>query len=185
MPETAPRPYPGDLCGASTGAIRLGDEAPFHIGPCVLRKDHDGPVHQAQDGTQWAGDVGRVSEAASRPDVPDAGGSELRDRIDEALRTVGLARNLAAYRNAVLPVVEAALAEQAAEFDEDIITPERALHEQTIERAERAEAALRDLTDPRPCDPHPGNGYCQTHGEKAPCPHAAAKAILDRTEETP
>src|SRR5690606_6793036 len=63
-----------------------------------------------------------------------------------------------AIADAVLPVVEAALAEQAAEFDEDIITPERALHEQTIERAERAEAALRDLTDPRPCDPHPGNG---------------------------
>lgn len=69
MPETAPRP--AEMCGASTGAIRLGDEPPHHIGPCVLRKDHDGPVHQAQDGTQWAGDVGRAPEAAPRPDVPD------------------------------------------------------------------------------------------------------------------
>lgn len=69
MPETTPRP--AETCGASTGAIRLGDEPPHHIGPCVLRKDHDGPVHQAQDGTQWAGDVGRAPEAAPRPDVPD------------------------------------------------------------------------------------------------------------------
>ena len=36
----------------------------------------------------------------------------LRERIDAALRTVGLARNLAAYRDAGLPVVEEALAEQ-------------------------------------------------------------------------
>lgn len=69
MPETAPRP--AETCGASTGAIRLGDAPPHHIGPCVLRKDHDGPVHQAQDGTQWVGDVGRAPEAAPRPDVPE------------------------------------------------------------------------------------------------------------------
>lgn len=25
------------------------------IGPCVLRRDHDGPVHQAADGVQWTG----------------------------------------------------------------------------------------------------------------------------------
>lgn len=72
MPDPAPRPHPGELCGASTGAIRLGDEPPHHIGPCVLRKDHDGPVHQAADGSQWAGDVGRDT------------GQEL----DEAVRAV-------------------------------------------------------------------------------------------------
>lgn len=67
-------------------------------------------------------------------------------------------------------------------------------HLATIERAEQAEqqrdaalAALGDLTDGRPCAPHPGNGWCQTHGERAPCPHAEARrllAALDQPEET-
>ena len=40
---------------------------------------------------------------------------DLRERLMEALRTVGLARNLAAYRDAVLPVVKEALAEHMDE----------------------------------------------------------------------
>ena len=80
-------------------------------------------------------------------DAPQAR-TALRDQIAEALRDSITAwwqtpPRLDYAADAVLPVVEAALAEQAAEFDEDIITPERALHEQTIERAERAEAALQ------------------------------------------
>lgn len=93
----------------------------------------------------------------------------LRDRLAKAIRQGAPYSDLRpSYRvaDAVLPVVEEETAVLRA-------------------RAERAEAALRDLTDPRPCDPHPGNGYCQTHGETPPCPHAAAKEILDRTEETP
>ena len=43
-------------------------------------------------------------------EVGDSGG--ISERLDAALRTVGLARNLAAYRDVVLPVVEEALAEQ-------------------------------------------------------------------------
>ena len=53
----------------------------------------------------------------------------------------------------------------------------------------QAEDALRELVDARPCDPHPGTGYCQTHGEKRPCPHAAAARLLaaldaDQPKET-
>lgn len=60
-----PRLRPGEMCGASTGGIRLGGAPPHHIGPCVLRHGHDGPIHQAADGVQWAGTVG----SAPRPYV--------------------------------------------------------------------------------------------------------------------
>lgn len=66
-----------DLCGASTAAIRVTSQPPYHLGPCVLRKDHDGPVHQDANGTQWTGDVG-----APLP----TGHTDLRDQIEAAIR---------------------------------------------------------------------------------------------------
>ena len=54
-------------------------------------------------------------------------------------------------------------------------------------RHDEALDLLRDLTDTRPCTPHPGTGFCQTHGEKPPCPHGAATALLatlDQPKET-
>lgn len=69
MPEAMPRP--AETCGASTRGIRLGDNPPYYLGPCVLRKDHDGPVHQAEDGAEWMGDVGSDQPTTPRRDVPD------------------------------------------------------------------------------------------------------------------
>ena len=48
--------------------------------------------------------LGRHPDGAACLDEPPTG--DLSERLDAALRTVGLARNLAAYRDAVLPVVE-------------------------------------------------------------------------------
>lgn len=45
---------------------------------------------------------------------------------------------------------------------------------------DRLRAMLREFVQDSPCDPHPGNGFCQSHGEKAPCPHAEAKELLAR-----
>ena len=59
---------------------------------------------------------------------------DLGERLMEALRTVGLARNLAAYRDAVLPVFEEALAEVEQLMTSRSVTLRR--------RAEQAEAAV-------------------------------------------
>lgn len=45
------------------------------------------------------------------------------------------------------------------------------------QRAERAEAILRDLVDPDPCY-FDHNGYCQAHGYSPPCAHARARDHL-------
>lgn len=76
---------------------------------------------------------------------PPQGDTALRERLDAALRTVGLARNLSAYRDAVLPVVEEALA--AARDEIEAVThllrkTEDELHEQT--RTLRAVEVDRD-----------------------------------------
>ncbi|MGI5414255.1 hypothetical protein [Actinomadura luteofluorescens] len=65
---------------------------------------------------------------------PSAARTALRERLMEALRTVGLARNLAAYRDAVLPVFEEALAEVEQLMTSRSVTLRR--------RAEQAEAAV-------------------------------------------
>lgn len=121
----------------------------------------------------------------------------LRQRAEQAEAALQRVRNLAAslHDGVLVRCFLAALdqpeeaptgQERAAPVDWEAIALQRERElKEAGEARHRAEVALRDLTDPRPCDPHPGNGYCQTHGEKAPCPHAAAKAILDRTEETP
>ena len=69
MPDTTP--HPAETCGASTRGIRLGDNPPYHLGPCVLRAGHDGPIHQTADGVQWMGDVGSDQPTVPGPDVPD------------------------------------------------------------------------------------------------------------------
>ncbi|WP_168220942.1 hypothetical protein [Actinomadura sp. WMMA1423] len=109
---TEPRPdAPHERCGASS---RIG----FHylvpyIGPCVLRRDHDGPVHEDANGTQWtdprpakAGDLAAL--------CPPAGG--LRERLTEALQQADawaqlLPEDRARFADAVLPVVEEVLTE--------------------------------------------------------------------------
>ena len=104
-------------CGATTDG---GDG-----GPCILSPGHDESLHEARDGSCWLIEAAPTPEPTPRPPVrwnvcPDCLGrhedgaaclgeqptSDLRERLDAALRTVGLARNLAAYRDAVLPVVE-------------------------------------------------------------------------------
>lgn len=50
--------------------------------------------------------------------------------------------------------------------------------EDAEQRAERAEALLRELVDPDPCDHFDHHGHCQTHGAGDPCPHARAKNLL-------
>jgi hypothetical protein len=44
----APAPVIGYTCDASIPSVPRGA-----LGPCVLRYDHDGPVHQAADGARW------------------------------------------------------------------------------------------------------------------------------------
>lgn len=99
---------------------------------------------------------------------PAAGSKPLRDRIADALATerwgskhdlgehgrhsfyapCGICQgDVAAIVRLVLPVVEAALARLETEIDDHIIKPERALHEQTIQRAEQAEAAVRRVRE--------------------------------------
>ena len=79
--------------------------------------------------------------------------SDLSERLDAALRTVGLARNLAAYRDAVLPVVEEARAEQTRALAAQIALYKSAENDVTdlTQRAEeaeqRAERALKYLDD--------------------------------------
>lgn len=97
-----------DICGAS---IRGLFDSP--IGPCVLRADHRGPVHQAADGSKW-------SEAATPVPADD-----LRDRIAEAIPYeliatpavgIGDARRDKIAR-AVMPAVQPALDAKDAEVE--------------------------------------------------------------------
>ena len=171
MPEPTPRPplrwnvCPDCLGRHESGAACLGEQPTggkteqcgassrigFHylvpyIGPCVLRHDHDGPVHEDANGTQWtdprpakAGDL-----AVLCPEQPPTG--DLSERLDAALRTVGLARNLAAYRDAVLPVIEEALAEhmdeRGAEQIERIQAERHALPKDERVRLDAADAPM-------------------------------------------
>lgn len=84
--------------------------------------------------------------AACHPELQETAEAEptgdLRERLtttlDEALRTVGLARNLSAYRDALLPVVEA---ETAALWDQIHRDQHDAMA--ATQRAEEAEDRLR------------------------------------------
>lgn len=67
----------------------------------------------------------------------------------------------------VQPAIDRALQQGWQDMDEQVIKPERALHEQTIQRAEQAEALLRELAD-EPC----------SHPTSSPCAHDEAKAHL-------
>lgn len=93
----------------------------------------------------------------------------LRERNaahDELIEAENLIELLCNDREAGQRVAKAALTEQRQRADE----AER--------QRDEALAAVREFVDGRPCNPHPGNGWCQTHGERAPCPHAAAKKLL-------
>lgn len=52
-----------------------------------------------------------------------------------------------------------------------------------VKRARDSHELLRKLVDPEPCASFDHAGDCQTHGTGAerPCPHAAARALLDGT----
>jgi hypothetical protein len=60
---------------------------------------------------------------------------------------------------------------------------ERARHWQSL--ADAAEALLRDLVDPDPCEHFDHHGYCQTHGAGDPCPHARAREWLAALGQPP
>lgn len=140
---------------------------------CVLPPGHDDTLHQGPDGGWWLGDDSLPSVPQPSPTAGSNDGEERFEGHDS--RECGEHRTTGPR----------AWCSNCQEWCYPGILCRGCELPLLRQRAEQAEAALRDLTDPRPCDPHPGNGYCQTHGEKAPCPHAAAKAILDRTEETP
>jgi len=95
----------------------------------------------------------RVKPTLGAAPQREAPGPTLRDQLADAIRSVCINHpdgvpcvRCATRLDAVLPVVEAAIerAEQQGwtDADEAIIRPERALHEQTIQRAEQAEAAV-------------------------------------------
>jgi hypothetical protein len=78
-------------CDAST--LGIGGAV---IGPCILRHQHDGPVHQDANGTQWtapnpddlAAAVARVRALAADMRTwcsPHGIASDYADRIDEAI----------------------------------------------------------------------------------------------------
>lgn len=73
-PDAPPEPT-GDLmglCGVSTPGLVAGR----HLGPCILRSGHDGPMHQDGEGVQWAGSPGLLPEPTG----------DLRERLADALR---------------------------------------------------------------------------------------------------
>lgn len=160
MPDTAP--HPAETCGASTRDIRLGDNPPYHLGPCVLRADHDGPIHQTADGVQWMGDVGSDQPTAPGPDVPDglltlAADAHEQWHIDnrtsddfEVCRSSHEAL-VRATLAAVLPAHERQLREQIARdidetADADVIGP----YEAGLDRAARVARGERLPGAPAP-----------------------------------
>ena len=160
MPDTTP--HPAETCGASTRGIRLGDNPPYHLGPCVLRAGHDGPIHQTADGVQWMGDVGSDQPTVPGPDVPDglltlAADAHEQWHIDnrtsddfEVCRSSHEAW-VRATLAAVLPAHERQLREQIARdieetADADVIGP----YEAGLDRAARVARGERLPSAPAP-----------------------------------
>ncbi|MET9142412.1 hypothetical protein [Streptomyces sp. NPDC004042] len=64
-----------------------------HLGPCLLRADHDGPVHRGPEGETWATVVRVADDGATTPDddraVPPGGNAEdcsrCRPEIDKTV----------------------------------------------------------------------------------------------------
>jgi hypothetical protein len=114
----------------------------------------------------------------------------LRDRIAHAIRTQvtisagpNARADLTARRSIRLSGSEADDAARAA------LSEVQAELDRLRERAEKAEALLRELVfDNDPCD-YDHNGACQAHNlHDAPCPHARAKELLatqTSTDTTP
>ncbi|MGW5130380.1 hypothetical protein [Streptomyces sp. NPDC004135] len=68
-------------CDAST--LGVGSR---HLGPCVLRDGHDGPVHRGPEGETWATVVATADDA---PTTPDDG---VRYRLTQARKAAALHR---------------------------------------------------------------------------------------------
>lgn len=122
--DLIPKP---EQCGASA-RIQIGPMP--YIGPCILRHGHDGPVHQDAAGAQWTD-----PRPATAEDSAGLCPASLRDQIAEALpcpvcpaqagepcvrarednQQPHMSRRLRA--DAVMPVVEAALAALRASLD--------------------------------------------------------------------
>ncbi|KPC86273.1 hypothetical protein ADL35_12380 [Streptomyces sp. NRRL WC-3753] len=51
---TMPTPSPEPTCDASAIASTGSVTGPCLFGPCILRRDHDGPVHKDATGATWA-----------------------------------------------------------------------------------------------------------------------------------
>jgi hypothetical protein len=116
-------------CGASTTALAVPQVGA--LGPCVLRMDHDGPVHQAADGSQWT----QITPAVGS-DLRDLLGAEAeveRLRFEEKHLRAELAK-ADAENNAAGNRAKRA-EDHARYLDEDVIPPLRAaLKEAEAER---------------------------------------------------
>lgn len=123
----------------------------------------------------------RLAEALYRWTTEQAAGGPARllTRDETVLWENSLAR-----ADAVMHVIEPEIL--AVQVDATQRADELAGRLQEAERQrDEALATLHAFVDDRQCDPHPGNGFCQTHSETPPCPHAAAKKLLalNRPEE--
>ena len=76
------------------------------LGPCVLRADHDGPVHQDAKGVRWGGEA-----APADPAGQNAPSGDLAARLDAAHRETGRVRAQLATATAEREAALAALAE--------------------------------------------------------------------------
>jgi len=95
---------PIEWCGASTRGF-----GSMLLGPCVLSRGHDGPLHLDEAGVSWTDP--RPASESSEP----LRGADLRDRLAKALRGKYESTDpRPSYRAAdgLLPAVEAWAAEQ-------------------------------------------------------------------------
>jgi hypothetical protein len=92
-----------EICGASTVGI-LADGMP--LGPCMLRANHDGPLHQDADGCQWT-DPQPDQEGGPMPiKAPEFEAIDKKTgmTLDELASFVESARAANAPRDAVIEV---------------------------------------------------------------------------------
>ncbi|MFF5795769.1 hypothetical protein [Streptomyces albogriseolus] len=132
---------PSTTCDASTLGI-----ANRHLGPCVLRDGHDGPVHRGPEGETWATVVATVGDGPTTAD-------------DEPVTVVGqwhpmseqLAEEMNEHSSLIQQWAAGAVAKARAEDEEQQRTARRVRLHNLLARADRGHltpgevAALREL----------------------------------------
>ncbi|MCI3153207.1 hypothetical protein ELQ39_15850 [Streptomyces sp. GB4-14] len=145
-----PADGPSTTCDAST--LGIGDR---HLGPCVLRDGHDGPVHRGPEGETWASAV--ADTPTTTPGRPVAG----IDPSTEPGKAVGhwfpMNEQLAEEMNERSSLIQQWAADAAmkarADDEEQQRTERRARLHNLLARADRGHltpgevAALRELVD--------------------------------------